>query len=233
MSIHSQNQFTNPTIPPSSQSEQVVLKPLPISTPAKFANDKFAEVRRARFAHCENVALFLCELSGVEAYAYTLAGKFIVAAFTPRSKKPVFHYAYLDEAKRNERIFDFISAQVRHEMRKVEERAKRYSYELKLQVNDILYTSWGWEQTNVDFYQVIRVLKKKVIVRKIAKHYEETQYMAGHSTPIFGSFLSDEFMISAVGETSAKVEGQYARLLGFTEIEGNRVYEKKYESHYA
>ena len=111
MQNHHQTPNNNLNNPLQRESEQVVLKPLPISTPAKFANDKFAAVRRARFSHCENVSLYLCDLSGVEAYAYTLAGKFFVAAFTPRSKKPVFHYVYLDEAKRNERIYDFISAQ--------------------------------------------------------------------------------------------------------------------------
>lgn len=34
-------------------------------------------------------------------------------------------------------------------------------------VGDILYTSWGYDQTNVDFYRVTRVKGKTVYVREI------------------------------------------------------------------
>lgn len=35
-------------------------------------------------------------------------------------------------------------------------------------VGDILYTSWGYDQTNVDFYQVIRVSGKNAWIREIS-----------------------------------------------------------------
>ena len=232
-----QNQPQNPNDnlnnPLQLKSEQVVLKPVPVSTPAKFEKDKYAEARRARFAHSEDVALYICSLSGAEAYTYSLNGRFIVAAFTARSKSPVFHYAFLDEAGRTKRLEDFFSAQSCDAARRIEARAARFNYEVKLVEGDILYTSWGWEQTNVGFYQVIRVINKKIVVRKIAKDYEETQYMAGFSTPIPGFFVSGEFVVSTTGETTAKIEREYANVLTFQEINGQRIYDKKYESHYA
>lgn len=36
-----------------------------------------------------------------------------------------------------------------------------------IEVGAIFVTSWGWEQTNIDFYQVIRVTPKSVIVQRI------------------------------------------------------------------
>lgn len=36
-------------------------------------------------------------------------------------------------------------------------------------VGDILYSSWGYDQTNVDFFQVVSVTKASVRVREIAK----------------------------------------------------------------
>ena len=233
MQNHHQIPNDNLNNPLQLKSEQVVLKPLPISTPPKFEKDKYAEVRRARFAHSENVALYICDLSGAEAYTYTLKGRFIVATFTARSKKPVFHYAFLDEAGRTERMQDFFSAQYKAEIRKIEKRAERFNYEVKLNEGDILYTSWGWEQTNIDFYQVIRVIKKQIIVRKIEKEYKETQFMAGFSTPILGVFISNEMTVSTTGESTVKIGSEYASLLPFKEINGQRIYDKKYESHYA
>ena len=37
-----------------------------------------------------------------------------------------------------------------------------------LRVGDILYSSWGWEQTNIDFYQVIAIRGSAVDLRQIA-----------------------------------------------------------------
>ncbi len=38
------------------------------------------------------------------------------------------------------------------------------------QVGDILYTSWGYDQTNVDFYQVVAVSTSKASVKLAAIH---------------------------------------------------------------
>ena len=36
-----------------------------------------------------------------------------------------------------------------------------------LRVGDILYSSWGWEQTNIDFYQVIAIRGSAVDLRQL------------------------------------------------------------------
>lgn len=52
------------------------------------------------------------------------------------------------------------------------------------QVGDVLVCSWGYDQTNVDFYKVLRVMAKSVaIVRIAAKVTESTGYMCGKSVP--------------------------------------------------
>ena len=39
-----------------------------------------------------------------------------------------------------------------------------------LQIGSILYTSWGYEQTNIDFYQVIELIgTSTVVLREIAQ----------------------------------------------------------------
>lgn len=41
------------------------------------------------------------------------------------------------------------------------------------QVGDVLYSSWGYEQTNINFYQVVKATDKTVWVREISKQIEE------------------------------------------------------------
>ena len=48
-----------------------------------------------------------------------------------------------------------------------------------LEVGDIVYNSWGWEQTNIDFYVVTRRTAKTVNICRIAsKVVETTQHMS-------------------------------------------------------
>lgn len=41
------------------------------------------------------------------------------------------------------------------------------------EVGDILYNSWGYEQTNIEFYQVVSMTAKTIKVREIAQEMEE------------------------------------------------------------
>ena len=52
--------------------------------------------------------------------------------------------------------------------RRHDEAVARSSEEFRrsLRVGDILYSSWGWEQTNIDFYQVIAIRGSAVDLRQ-------------------------------------------------------------------
>ena len=63
--------------------------------------------------------------------------------------------------------------------RKAEQKAPR-----KLQVGHILYTSWGYDQTNVDYYQVTALKgETMVIVQKLEQSCPETGFMSGKALP--------------------------------------------------
>lgn len=58
-------------------------------------------------------------------------------------------------------------------------------------VGDILYSSWGYDQTNIDFYQVTAVSGSSATVREIAKNYLPSQSSRGQDAvmPAVGSFI--------------------------------------------
>lgn len=73
--------------------------------------------------------------------------------------------------------------------RKEEDRAHRTS----LVVGSIIYSTWGYEQTNVDFAEVVSVNPsgKTVMVRAISKRLESNEggsSMSGNAFPVPGSF---------------------------------------------
>lgn len=50
-------------------------------------------------------------------------------------------------------------------------------------VGDILVSSWGYDQTNVDFYKVIRTTPKSIVIRQIQGKTTEQGHMCGTSVP--------------------------------------------------
>lgn len=71
-------------------------------------------------------------------------------------------------------------------------REERKSLSSPLVLGDILSCSWGYEQTNVDYYEVIQTVgKSTVIVREISGKSVATGDMTGSSTPIPGAFIGE------------------------------------------
>ena len=73
--------------------------------------------------------------------------------------------------------------------KKKEDREKPHDF----QVGDILYSSWGYEQTNVDFYQVIDRTDRSVIFRPIGGEMVPGSegMMCGQIRPVKDKFIGE------------------------------------------
>ena len=67
-----------------------------------------------------------------------------------------------------------------------------------LKVGDVLSSSWGYEQTNVTFYQVTRVTKASIELGVLrSKETSDGELsMTGYKVPVVGEFVigTDRFM---------------------------------------
>ena len=97
---------------------------------------------------------------------------------TPKAKyfkdKILWNYRFKTEQERETYIQKFEAKQKTFEQEQ-EERKQKFSEAKKNMVNpfkvgDLLYDSWGWEQTNIDFYQVVEVGTKSVKIRSIGQN---------------------------------------------------------------
>ena len=63
-----------------------------------------------------------------------------------------------------------------------------------MQVGDIYYDSWGYEQTNIDFYQVTAVNKGSFTIRRIKSSFEgyTGNGIAGYKRAVKDAFMEDE-----------------------------------------
>jgi hypothetical protein len=155
-----------------------------------------------------NPTLKLVDSQGTDAVVYTYEhnGKLLAIAFHGKSNSPDWHYNFGKEEGRQARIQSFIDGRKRHAEYRAERKAERQKPHT-LAVGDIMVSSWGYEQTNVDFYQVIRVIGKNTVeIREIKQTYRETGSMCGYVKPIKDAFVEKaELMIKRVNENAVRM----------------------------
>lgn len=109
------------------------------------------------------------DVPGSEVYRYSNSNDQPVAiVFGGKRAKPDFYFRFPSVERREEKINEWIENQKsRAADAKVRRAEKNVGHSLK--VGDVLSSSWGYDQTNVDFYQVVEVPSKCfVIVREIS-----------------------------------------------------------------
>ena len=83
----------------------------------------------------------------------------LAIAYTEKSFNHLWHYRFKTYDQMVERIKKTIDDRLQQQASVKEERAKRLEPHT-LKVGDILYTSWGYDQTNIEFFQVDELVGK-------------------------------------------------------------------------
>ena len=95
-------------------------------------------------------------------------------------------------------------------------------------VDDILAYSWGYDQTNVDWFKVTRVTSASVELTPIGKQYTETGFMSGETTPDPETVTGHPFMKRVLTYAAQPYVVSFDYGVGIP-WDGR----PKYESHYA
>jgi hypothetical protein len=114
-------------------------------------------------------------------------GKSYLLAFIGKAKKPAAYYAFRNQELRDKYLGELLDRREKDLAYKAERAAavaaeKAKAVEL-VKVGDIFVCSWGWEQTNVDFYEVTAKSGAKVTLKAIAQNIRETGFLSGYCTP--------------------------------------------------
>lgn len=122
------------------------------------------------------------------------AGNYLAIGFTGRANKPLFYSRYYS--------YDQMMYDIEYHLSRIMERCeekearKREAAELlvKTNIGDVFISQWGYEQTNVDFYEVIRISGKSITFRKIEKETVRfVDSMQKYVKPMPGKFCGDAF----------------------------------------
>jgi hypothetical protein len=122
-------------------------------------------------------------------------GLICARAFVGTAARPTWYYRFRSCEEMNTYIEKFLNERKKLLEYKQDRKNKRKVPAIStvpFKIGDILYDSWGWEQTNIDFYEVIKVkTASSIVIRKIAQNTVETSFMSGHTTPKKGKYVDE------------------------------------------
>ena len=131
----------------------------------------------------------------------TIAGKPCLNMWKPKAINPHVNYSFKTVEERekyiNQQVVNFESWQKRKDEYKAQRKGTAQDLG-KVKVGDIYYASWGYDQTNIDFFQVVKVEGRSAWLRAIGDHVSiddpghYSHGMANHVMPSPNNFIGDK-----------------------------------------
>jgi hypothetical protein len=117
-----------------------------------------------------------------------------------RFPKPLFNYRFRSAERMAEFCMEWINKveininaeKARKEQKKIAQKNMKHNFK----VGQVLYNSWGYDQTNIDFYQILEVKEKSIILREIASSYVAGSegYMCASVKPVMNAFVGEPIL---------------------------------------
>jgi len=148
-------------------------------------------------------------------YENEASGSYGLVAFMGKQSKPFHNYTYRNRKHDRDKAMEQLIANNRavHE-RKQKERDEKKEFSTSLFFGDILYTSWGYEQTRAYFYEITEVMGPKMLkVRAISKKLApgRPEYSSNWEVvPVPGSFEGPEMRVAVQPGDKVKIKGHGA-----------------------
>lgn len=113
-------------------------------------------------------------------------------SFDGRRSKVTNYYRYNSKEQRQNTIDRIQKRLNEHLEYKASKKAKQSEGHSNINIGDVFRASWGYEQTNNNFYEVIgKVGKSTLEIREISQERIEDGYMSGQCKPVKGQYISE------------------------------------------
>ncbi len=156
---------------------------------------------------------FEVKRGGVDAVVYlyrSISSGLCAIGYKGKSNKSVFNYRYPSEQKRSESVDKFFEGLKKDAEYKAnyknDAKAKQAEVIANLKVGDLFYSSWGYDQTNVDFYKIVGKKNKMVEIVEVGKVLQSSSgsadYVVADSSRIIGEVMKK--FVSAHGSIKVR-----------------------------
>lgn len=126
---------------------------------------------------------------------YVSPNGLVVLGFKGKQIKASFHYRFKTTEAAKNYADTFVSGVEKIAADKAAAKAVRKATVRALELGDVLVSSWGYEQTNIDYYQVVGLVgKASVLLQEIAKQKTtDDRGDTGKCVPIIDNFIGEPF----------------------------------------
>ena len=134
---------------------------------------------------------------GMKIHRYEMVDKWCVKIWYGKAKKPTVNVWFRTVDRREtfiaERIKSAAQDVIDKERRKVEQKAAKVAFAKQIEIGTLLHYSWGYDQTQCEYFQVVDKKGQTVAIREIqAKAVEGSgQGMACRMKPVRDAFVSE------------------------------------------
>lgn len=178
------------------------------------------------------------EAPGVQVYLYEKNGApFYMGFRSEKVAKHQEHHSCKDEAARDSYVDRFFNYWGRPAKEKAARKERERNGVNPFKVGDILLNTWGYEQTNHDFYEVVATTPKTITIRQVKTRelidpvvgMKEPYDMRSRVEAVRGVYEDDKAMVKKVAFDSDG-KGYVSMEFGSCELWGGEV---KTSTHYA
>ncbi|STY98599.1 Uncharacterised protein [Moraxella ovis] len=160
------------------------------------------ESRKAQCGDNSQLAYYFTEFNGM-IFVKSFNDGVIGVGFANKAKNPAFRYffktlqdltAFVQNWANN--VLKIVQRKQERQAQKKLEKQQMKNAQDVLNVGDVFICVWGYEQTNVDYYQVVGFKgKKTLLLKEIAKSFQkENPNMSGTCLPSVNDFIDDEII---------------------------------------
>lgn len=141
----------------------------------------------------EGSTLIRSKLAPAVIYTYERNGKALAIGYAGKAKRPTFHHQFRNEAARAKFCAQWLESQAKAQEwrnKREAERRERLAKPHGIKVGDVFSATWGYDQTNIDYYEVTELVgKRTAVLRKIASRAETDSFMSGSCVPAPGHYI--------------------------------------------
>lgn len=130
-------------------------------------------------------------------------------AFAGKSAKPAFYIRFRSIQQRNEHVAKWLDGVRAEAARKAAAKAAKKTWQHGLAVGDVFVSSWGYDQTNIDHFQIVSVHGRVVEVLELQQERHATGDMQGTCVPLLGQYATEPDYTSAESLAHKESHGCY------------------------
>jgi hypothetical protein len=154
-----------------------------------------------------------CRPKGVAAVAYVTTFKrhdggsrVCVVAYAGKAVKPSAHFSFKNFDAAGAWVAKWSAELKARADSKRAEREARKAFKHTLEVGHVLESMWGYDQTNVDYYEVTKLVGDTMVeIRKISGIRRETGNMEGVSVPASGNYVGEPMVKRVIRGNAVRI----------------------------